>query len=153
METVLFSFSLVLIVGGVVFALEGERKASLWIGFGFFMDDFVLLFSAPMFASEAVEDDEAGYKEEEAESCTPVRRNLLCIWVCSLALWIGRSHSLQRIALSSLQKRMARLSCNLEKITNSPISSISSSDGCFEPFFFQPKLHNNNNGKVLVPEF
>lgn len=50
------------------------------------MDDFVLLFSVPTFASEAVEDDEVGYKEEEAESFTPVRRNLLCIWVCSLAL-------------------------------------------------------------------
>ena len=42
-----------------------------------------------------------------------MRRNLLCFWVCSLALWIGRSHSLQRIALSSWQKRNACLFCKI----------------------------------------
>lgn len=51
------------------------------------------------------------YKLVEAESFTPVRRNLLCFCVCSLALWIEMSHSLQRIALSSWQNRNDLLSC------------------------------------------
>jgi hypothetical protein len=42
----------------------------------------------------------------------PVIRNLLCFLVSSVSLWIGMSHSLQSIALSSLQNRYARLSCN-----------------------------------------
>lgn len=32
------------------------------------------------------EDDEVGFNEREGESLTPVRRNLLCFWVISLAL-------------------------------------------------------------------
>lgn len=56
-------------------------------------------------------DDESESKHV-LESFKPVRRNLLCFWVCSLALWIERSHSLQRIALSSWQNRHALLSWN-----------------------------------------
>ena len=55
-------------------------------------------------------EDAAGSKEVP-ESFTPVRRNLLCFWVCSFALWIGTSHSLHSNALSSWQNRYARLSC------------------------------------------
>lgn len=44
------------------------------------------------------------------ESLTPVRRNLLCFIVCSLAAWIDPSQSLHRIALSSWQNRKALLS-------------------------------------------
>ena len=54
-------------------------------------------------SSEKVEhdDDEVGYILESAESFTPLRRNLLCFLVCSLALWIELSQSLHRTALSS----------------------------------------------------
>lgn len=48
--------------------------------------------------------------EKEEESLIPVSKNLLCFWVRWLAVWMGRSHSLQRIARSSWQKRKARLS-------------------------------------------
>lgn len=37
----------------------------------------------------------------ESESLTPVKKNLLCFAVCSLAEWMGRSQSLHKIALSS----------------------------------------------------
>lgn len=62
----------------------------------------------------ALEEADSGgdwvYREGDAESLTPVRRNLVCFCVCWLALWIGMSHSLQRIALSSWQNRNALLS-------------------------------------------
>jgi hypothetical protein len=37
-------------------------------------------------------------------SLIPLRRNLLCFFVCSLVAWIFKSHSLHKIALSSWQK-------------------------------------------------
>ena len=55
--------------------------------------------------------DSGVYRAGEAERVTPVRRNLVCFCVCWLALWMGTSHSLQRIALSSWQNRNALLSC------------------------------------------
>lgn len=56
--------------------------------------------------------DDESVSKELFESFTPDRRNLLCFSVCSFALWIGTSHSLHRIALSSWQNRYPRLSCN-----------------------------------------
>lgn len=49
---------------------------------------------------EAVGFAEEAYRFEVAESLMPVRRKRLCFRVCSLTVWIGTSHSLQRIALS-----------------------------------------------------
>lgn len=53
--------------------------------------------------------------EEEAESLRPVRRNLSCLRVSSLAEWIDTSHSLHRIALSCWQNVKALLSYNTKK--------------------------------------
>jgi hypothetical protein len=83
----------------LAFSLETD----LGIMFAFDLDWF--LGSEPILV-----DDESGSKEL-LESFTPERRNLLCFCVCSFAPWIGRSHSLHRIALSSWQNRYPRLSC------------------------------------------
>jgi len=61
------------------------------------------------FESEVVCDERS---MAEAASLTPVRRNLSCLRVCSLAEWIDTSHSLQRIALSCWQNVKALLSFN-----------------------------------------
>lgn len=55
-------------------------------------------------------------EKEEALIFMPVRRNLLCFLVCSLAKWIERSHSLHSIDLSSWQNKYARFSCKKKKI-------------------------------------
>jgi hypothetical protein len=102
-----FSSKVYAVVADAV-STEGELRISL----EFFRHGWwFLLLVVLMFESKLlVEVDDAVCREEEAESFTPVRRNLLCFWVCSLALWIGRSHSLHRIALSSWQNRRALLS-------------------------------------------
>lgn len=78
-----------------------------------FVLELQVLTSEPVVV--ALEHSDAGSEseeEEDAPSFTPVRRNLLCFWVCSLTPWIGMSHSVQSIALSSMQNIYARLSCN-----------------------------------------
>ena len=90
--------------------LQEELTFSTETDLGLFILERDLLASELVTLSVVLVDDEARSKEVP-ESFTPVRRNLLCFWVCSLALCIGRSHSLQSIALSSLQNRYARLSC------------------------------------------
>lgn len=61
------------------------QKISAETEVGLFVDDLEGLVSESMV--EGDEDDaEIGYSEAEAESFTPVRRNLKCFRVCSLAL-------------------------------------------------------------------
>ena len=55
-------------------------------------------------------DGDGAYRAALAESLIPVKRNLSCFLVSSLAEWIGSSHSLHRIALSCWQNKNPRRS-------------------------------------------
>ena len=96
--------------------VEGElAKTSLEAELGTSPDTDLGLVLARLNAAVEFELEAFGYVDGEAEILTPVRRNLLCFLVCSLAWCIGMSHSLHSIALSSWQNNNARLSYHMDK--------------------------------------
>ena len=119
---------LVVIVGGVVLVRIGGcgiARGAAAAATEFLIKGWDLWWSGTESQALVKASVEGVYWAEVAESLTPVRRNLLCFWVCSLAVWIGKSHSLHRIALSCWQNKKARLSyVNTNKQTNPLLKRI-----------------------------
>lgn len=86
--------------------VEGDVPSRYELGLDCLFETELLNIGESVAKSPTLEEEE----EEDAESLAPVRRNRLCFWVSSFALCIGMSHSVQSIALSSWQNRMARFS-------------------------------------------